>query len=100
MTKHYANKIINDIDKHLMNFYYLAQNDMSTLFEVIIDNRGKTEFDDVKKFRYELDNEQDDYIRAFKYYSCVYCGYGGKPYASPTRDKFNQYKKNEMYKKI
>lgn len=83
-----------------MNFYYLAKNDVSTLFEIIIDNRQDVTFEEVKRFRYELDTEQNEYIRAFKYYTCIYCGYGGKPYASPTQDKFNQYKRRDVWKDL
>lgn len=100
MSNHYKNIIINDLDKNLINFYNVAKNDYGTLLELTFKLRDNITFEDVKRFRYELDNEDDEYLRAFKYYTCVYCGYGGKPYASPTKDKFNQYKNRDIGKDL
>lgn len=57
-------------------------------------------FDEIKQYRKILKEEKDEYLKAFYYYTCVYCGYGGKPYASPTKDKFNQYKKRNVSKDL
>lgn len=102
LCQEFTTTIINDKDNNLMNFYRCVKeyniDDLVRFFE---EQREKTDFDNVKEFRKRLENDNlTNLERAFLYYSCVYCGYGGKPYASPTRDKFNQYKKRNIHKDL
>lgn len=103
LSLRFPNTVINDKDRNLINFYSCVKNipidKMVFYFET---RRDCTTFDDVRTFRYRLDSDLHlpDLERAFLYYSCVYCGYGGKPYASPTSDKYNQYKKRNIKKDL
>lgn len=95
--------VINDKDANLINFYSCVKNvsidEITSYFETM---RESTTFDDVRTFRYKLESDFHfpNLERAFLYYSCVYCGYGGKPYASPTQDKYNNYKKRDIRKDL
>lgn len=102
LCKEFSTTLINDNDRNLMNFYQCVKDlDLYILEKLFEDRRSITTFEEVRDFRKRLDDDKITSIdRAFLYYSCVYCGYGGKPYASPTRDKFNQYKNRNIHKDL
>lgn len=103
-SKLYPNieKVINDIDYNLITFYKIVENsdlnELSKWFEI---QRNSLTLDKVKEFRNILKTNNISQIeRAFIYYTCDYCGYGGQAYATPTQDKFNQYKSRNIYKDL
>lgn len=97
----YEKCIVNDMDENLINLYRVVkEGDMEKIIEIFEKLREETLFEDVRKLKQSLDCETNKIFRAFNYYTCVYCGYGGKPYASPTRDKYNQYKRRNIRKDI
>lgn len=99
----YGNKadyVLNDIDTNLINFYTTIQNsNIHELSNAFCAMRNNYTFENIKVFRNHLQNRifQDNIEWAFFYYTCVYCGYGGKPYATPTMDKYNQYMNRDIY---
>lgn len=94
--------IINDKDDNLINFYRcVKEQSLSEIIAYFEKKREETTFDKVKTYRNKLNEDTlSDLDRAFLYYSCVYCGYGGKPYVSPTKDKYNQYKRRNITKDL
>lgn len=99
----YDNIIINDKDENLINLYsYIKNNSLEESVKYFEQERENVSFEDVKTFRKRLfeDKSLTSEEKAFLYYSCVYCGYSGKPYASPTRDKYNQYKRRDIKKDL
>lgn len=98
LAKHYSKGICNDIDRNLMNFYWVAYNKEDELKQYIYNNRASLEFDQVNNFKHELSNESNDLIRAFKYYCCIFNGYSGKPYETITRYNLNKFKTRKIEK--
>lgn len=99
----FAKTVINDKDENLINFYRCIKNypfnETLAFFE---EQRQKVSFEEIKDFRKRLNSGVilSNLEKAFYYYTCVYCGYGGKPYATPTTDKFNQYKRRNIKKDL
>jgi DNA adenine methylase len=99
-NQHY---IINDIDENLINFYKIVENsDLNELTNYFELNREKYNLEQIKGFREILKNKlfENEIEWAFYYYTCVYCGYGGKPYATPTKDKYSNYAKRDIKKDL
>lgn len=81
-----------------MNFYWVAHNRTNELYNYILNKRENLTFEEVKQFRYQLSEEKDELIRAYKYYVCVYNGFSGKVYDTPTKSNLEAFKKRNVKK--
>ena len=91
--------IINDIDENLINFYRVIENsDLDELTNYFNLNREKYNLEQIKDFRKCLKDKKffNEIEQSFYYYTCIYCGYGGKPYATPTKDKYSNYTRRDI----
>ena len=101
LVDNYSSVFINDIDYNLITFYNECKNNPEQFIQYITSKIENLSFDEIKTYRYKLNNNEQPNIEiAYLYYCCVYSSYGGKVYQAPTRANFNVLKnKNIRYNK-
>lgn len=92
-VKKFETVIINDKDYALMNFYnFIKKYPTSFIVKYFSSQREQITYEEVKGYRYLLNStDLEESKMAFMYYTCVYCGWGGKVYQCPTKDNYNKY---------
>lgn len=98
LSTKYKYGLCNDLDSNLINFYTVVKENREELEKYILNHRQDLEFEEVKNFRYSFDSESNKFIKAYKYYVCVYNGFSGKVYDTPTKSNLEAFKKRNIAK--